>query len=79
MKMNKLLKVVVASHAGAVIDRLGLFKSVFTLSSLLYCSIHWLGGHNFSVPVFSGALVVGGIAATAAAWLSKGRSLPLSM
>jgi len=53
-----------------LIARLSKFKFVFTLSSSGYCAVHWLVGHNFSIHVFSSALVFGAIVAASVPWLS---------
>jgi hypothetical protein len=71
MKMTELLKQKSQTSAGPFITRLGKLKTAFTLSSLLYCAVHWLTSHNFSVYVFSAALVFGGLVATAVAWLPQ--------
>ena len=52
------------------VGKLSTLKSVFSLSSSGYCAVHWLVAHNFSVYVFSNALVFGAIATMAIAWLS---------
>ena len=49
---------------------MGRLKIVFTLSSSVYCAVHWLVTHDFSIYVLSGALVFGVVAATAVAWIS---------
>jgi hypothetical protein len=76
MKTTEQLKQKALTSVGPVITRLGKLKTAFTLSSLLYCSVHWLTSHNFSVYVFSAALVFGGVVATAVAWLSQRLSRP---
>lgn len=65
-----LLRQRLPKSARELIAKLSRFKSVFMLSSLVYCSIHWLVIHNFSIYVFSGALVIGTVATMAVAWLS---------
>jgi hypothetical protein len=71
MKMTELLKQKSQTSVGPFISRLGKFKTAFTVSSLLYCAVHWLSSHNFSVYVFSAALVFGALVATAVAGLSQ--------
>ena len=71
MKRTELLRQKALASVGPVVTRLGKLKTAFTLSSLLYCAVHWLTSHNFSVYVFSAALLFGGLVATAVAWLSQ--------
>jgi hypothetical protein len=61
------LKWGVLVSAKALIAKLGEVKFAFTLSSLLYCAVHWLVAHDVSIYVFSGALVFGAVSATAVA------------
>jgi hypothetical protein len=49
------------------IAKLGVVKFTFTLSSLLYCAVHWFVAQDVSIFVFSGALVFGAVSATAVA------------
>lgn len=71
MKMTELLKQKAPTSVEPVITRLGKLKTAFTLSSLFYCAVHWLTSHNFSVYVFSAALLFGGLVAVALAGLSQ--------
>jgi hypothetical protein len=68
----------VLGSAKRLLTKLSGLKFVFTLSSSGYCAIHWLVMHSFSIYVFSGALVFGALATTAAAclaaWLSPSSS-----
>ena len=65
----------VLENTKMLIDKFSKFKMVFTLSSLFYCSIHWLVIHDVSIYVFSGALVVGAAVtmtvASLSAWFSS--------
>jgi hypothetical protein len=71
MKMAELMNTKRLGTAAPVITVLGRFKTVFTVSSLGYCAVHWLVSHNFSIYVFTGALAVGGLVATAGVWISR--------
>lgn len=53
-----------------LVGKLSTLKTVFSLWTSGYCAIHWLVAHNFSVDLFSSALVFGAIATMAIAWLS---------
>ena len=70
MEVSELLRQRVLEKARGLIAKLSRFKIVFMLSSLVYCLIHWLVIHDFSIYVLSGALVIGAIATMAVAWLS---------
>ncbi len=58
-----------------VMNRVGKVKTAFTMSSVLYCGVHWITSHNFSVYALSAALLFGGLAAAAVAgvprWYSR--------
>jgi hypothetical protein len=71
MKRTELLRQKALTRVAPAIAGLGKLKTAFTLSSLSYCAVHWLTSHNFSVYVFSAALLFGGLVATAVAWLSQ--------
>jgi hypothetical protein len=57
--------------ARRLVVKLSGFKTVFTVSSLAYCAVHWLLTHNFSIYMLSGALVFGAIVAMSIAWLFR--------
>ena len=70
MEMGDLLPQRALGTARRLVVKLSGFKTVFTVSSLAYCTVHWLLTHNFSVYMVSGALFFGAIVATSIAWLS---------
>src|SRR5580704_12071850 len=71
MKARKPLKQRALVGARRLIDTLSRPKVMFTLSSSVYCAIHSLIIHDFSIYVFSGSLVFGAIAAIVVTWLSN--------
>jgi hypothetical protein len=56
-------------NARRLVAKLSRFKTVFTVSSIAYCAVHWLLIHTFSIYMLSGALVFGAVAAMSIAWL----------
>ena len=45
-------------------------KAAFTVGSSLFCILHWLISHRFSVYIVPGALAAGAAAATLTWWFS---------
>lgn len=64
------------ANAQRLITHLGKVKLAFTISSLGFCTIHWLNYHGFSIYALSSAVVVGGMGATVASCLSYWLSRP---
>ena len=71
MEMGELLPQRALGNARRLVVKLSGFKTMFTVSSLAYCAVHWLLTHNFSIYMLSGALVFGAVAAMSIAWLFR--------
>jgi hypothetical protein len=71
MEMGELLPQRALGNARRLVARLSRFKTVFTVSSITYCAVHWLLTHTFSIYMASGALVFGAVAAISMAWLFR--------
>ena len=46
-------------------------KAAFTIASSLFCVLHWLISHRFSLYVVPGALAAGAVAAMLTWWFSN--------
>jgi hypothetical protein len=45
-------------------------QTAFTIATSLFCALHWLISHRFSLYMIPGALVVGTVAAMLTWWFS---------
>ena len=71
MNENLPLAGVVPPSLARVLLKFTKVKAAFTIASSLFCFLHWLISHRFSLYVVPGALVAGAAAATLTWWFSS--------
>jgi hypothetical protein len=75
MNENLSLASVIPPGLARGLSKFSRVNTVFTITTTLFCGLHWLISHRFSVYMIPGALVVGAAAATLTWWFS---AVPMS-
>ncbi len=71
MNENRPLVGVIPPSLARGVSKFSKVQTVFTVATSLFCALHWLISHRFSVYMVPGALVVGAAAATLTWWFSN--------